>query len=99
MTWTNVDGMGRTSSQYPLAERAVEDTASTSVVVCELVSQVSETPVRELPPLQGAIDSDGLDAVITTGRSRASVAFEFAGYEVVARPNSVELYRGATVTD
>lgn len=90
--------MGLPSSRRPLAERALEDSASTSVVVCELVSQASDTPIEELPPVQEVIDSDGLDAVITSRSARASVVFTFAGYDVVARPDSVELYREATVT-
>lgn len=93
------EGMHRTATDRPLASATVEDAASTSVVVCELVSRVSDTPVRDLPPLEDAIDADCLDTVFAGQCSDGHVSFQFAGYDVIARScDTVELYTEATVT-
>lgn len=91
--------MSRTVNGQPLATTTIEDAASTSVTVCELVSQVSDTPIRELPPLGRTIDADGLDEVFADRSSQGRVAFQYAGYDVVARSSDViEVYQTETTT-
>ncbi|WP_460920194.1 HalOD1 output domain-containing protein [Salinarchaeum chitinilyticum] len=83
----------------PLASTTVEDSSSTSVAVCELVSRVSDTPVRDLPPLEAAIDADCLNGVFSGESADGHLSFQFAGYDVVARSSdTVEVYTEATVT-
>lgn len=92
--------MARPVTQQPLATTTVDDSVSTSIAVCELVSNVSDTPVRELPPLGQAIDSDCLDDLFSRRASTGRLTFQFAGYDVVAQSeNTVELYGMNTVTN
>lgn len=92
--------MSRTVTDQPLATTTVEDSVSTSIAVCELVSSVSDTPVRELPSLGQAVDSDCLDDLFSGGSSTGRLTFQFAGYDVVAQSgNTIELYGKDTVTN
>lgn len=86
--------MSRATDSRPLDTATVDDSESPSVAVCELVSQVSETPIRELPALGREVDPDALDAVFPDDGSIGSVSFQFAGLDVVVRStDTVEVYR------
>lgn len=60
-----------------------------STAVVETVADVTGQDVTDLPPLHGHVDSDALDALLTTdaGGSDDSirVTFEYAGYRVELR--------------
>ncbi|WP_248516683.1 HalOD1 output domain-containing protein [Salinarchaeum laminariae] len=85
--------------RQPIATTTVDDSATTSVTVCEAVSDASGTPVRELPPLRQSIDADSLDDLFASTTAPARLSFQFAGYDVVTRSSGeVELYRVDTVT-
>lgn len=49
-----------------------------STAVVESVSDATDTPVLELPPLQKAIDPDALDALVAEQSTTASVTFRYA---------------------
>ncbi|WP_049911075.1 HalOD1 output domain-containing protein [Halorubrum coriense] len=59
------------------------------VTVSETVSDALGEPVDALPPLSDAIDTDGLDAVMTGDSSHdVTVAFSYAGMTVFVYDDS-----------
>lgn len=64
------------------------------VSVTETVSDALGEPVEGLPPLSDAIDTDGLDAVVTDDRSHdVTVTFSYAGMSVFVRADSTVYVR------
>lgn len=89
----------RTTSTRPLVTKQFDWAASTSVVVCETVSEVADARIEALPPLGESIDPDALDALFD-GTASGSVAFQFAGYDVVVRSTDVvEVYPDGSVIE
>lgn len=89
----------RATNAQPLATTTVQKSESVSVTVCEVVSRVSETSIRELPPLGRTVDPDALDAVFQQDVSYGVLSFQYAGYDVSIRSDgTIEVYREATIT-
>ncbi|GAA0534716.1 HalOD1 output domain-containing protein [Halorubrum ejinorense] len=64
------------------------------VTVSETVSDALGEPVDALPPLSEAIDTDGLDAVVTEDRSHdVTIAFSYAGMSVFVCADSTVYVR------
>lgn len=64
------------------------------VTVSETVSDVLDEPVDALPPLSDAIDTDGLDAVVTDDRSHdVTITFSYAGLSVFVRSDATVYVR------
>jgi hypothetical protein len=59
------------------------------VTVTETVSDALGEPVDALPPLSDAVDTDGLDALVTGDRSHdVAVTFSYAGLAVLVRSDA-----------
>jgi len=59
------------------------------VTVSETVSDVLGEPVDALPPLSEAIDTDGLDGVVTDDEAHdVTVTFSYAGTFVLVRSDA-----------
>lgn len=90
----------RRVDRQPIVRTTVSDGETLSVVVCDLMSRVTDTPIRELPPLATAIDPDALDAVFDGKTTEGSVAFQYADHDLVVRSNGdVEVYPVGTATE
>lgn len=90
----------RSLDRQPLARGRTDDEESHSVVVCELLRRTNDASIRELPPLADAIDPDALDAVFGAADAQGTLAFEYAGRDVLVRSNgAVEVYPADSVTD
>jgi hypothetical protein len=64
------------------------------VTVSETVSDALGEPVDALPPLSDAIDTDGLDAVVTGDGARdVTITFSYAGLFVFVRADSTVYVR------
>jgi hypothetical protein len=64
------------------------------VTVSETVSNALGEPVDALPPLSEAIDTDGLDAVVTNDRAQdVTITFSYAGLSVLVRSDSTVYVR------
>ncbi|SFR49447.1 MULTISPECIES: HalOD1 output domain-containing protein [Halorubrum] len=64
------------------------------VTVSETVSEARDEPVDALPPLSDAIDTDGLDAIVTGDSSHdVTVAFSYAGMAVFVYADSTVYVR------
>lgn len=61
----------------------VDDEQPTSVGVCRLVAAVSDTPIRNLPPLESVIDTAALDELFTDAPAGTRLTFPYAGYRIV----------------
>jgi len=55
---------------------------SPATAVLTQVSEATDTPVLELPPLEEAIDTEALAAVVDGGNPAAQLRFRYAGYVV-----------------
>lgn len=65
-----------------------------SVTVSETVSDALGEPVNALPPLSDAVDTDGLDAVVTDDQSQdVTITFSYAGMSVFVRSDSTVYVR------
>lgn len=64
------------------------------VTVSETVSDALGEPVDALPPLADAVDTDGLDAVVTDdGSQDVTITFSYAGMSVFVRSDSTVYVR------
>lgn len=64
------------------------------VTVSETVSEARGEPVDALPPLSDAIDTDGLDAMVTGDPSHdVAIAFSYAGMAVFVYADSTVYVR------
>ena len=64
------------------------------VTVSETVSDALDEPVDALPPLSDAIDTDGLDAVVTENPAHdVTIAFSYAGMTVFVYADSTVFVR------
>lgn len=59
-----------------------ESDAALSALVVKAVSDATETPVDELPPLYHVIDPDALDELFSGRDTDGSVGFQYAGQTV-----------------
>lgn len=65
-----------------------------SVIVTETVSDALGEPVEALPPLADAIDTDGLNAVMTgDGSHDVRITFSYAGLFVFVRSDATVYVR------
>jgi hypothetical protein len=53
-----------------------------SAAITEAVSARADSPVSELPPLNGTIDPEALDTLFSGRETGGSVEFQYAGYLV-----------------
>lgn len=61
-----------------------ETPSEISIPIAEAVSDALEAPIEELPPLSGAIDLDGLNALMSNSRcDTIVVTFSYAGLRVL----------------
>ena len=64
------------------------------VTIAEVVSDVLDTPMEELPPLSQSIDLEGLHAVVTNdGSHDVTVTFSYAGHRVLVHSNNTVYVR------
>jgi hypothetical protein len=64
------------------------------VTVTETVSDALGEPVDALPPLSESVDTDGLDALVTSERAHdVAVTFSYAGMAVLVRADATVYVR------
>ena len=71
--------MAATTDESPLT---FDSDVLASTAVIEAVSDVTETPALELPPLRTVIDPDALDDLFAGSRTSGRVTFRYAGHDV-----------------
>ncbi|QKY21949.1 hypothetical protein B4589_016180 (plasmid) [Halolamina sp. CBA1230] len=59
-----------------------------SIAVVEAVAAATGRDPREMPPIQGAVDTDALDALLTAGKDGSlRVSFEYLDATVTVHPD------------
>jgi hypothetical protein len=62
--------------------------------ILEAVADAIGTPITALPPLSGAIDLDGLDAIVTDADAHdVTVTFRYAGHRVLVHSSETVYVR------
>jgi len=83
----------------PLATTTVEQADTPSIVIAEMVSDLADAPLDELPPLANAVDPDALDAVFAGEDTVGRLTFTFADYDVLLdSAGAVAVYRSGSIT-
>ncbi|AGN01008.1 hypothetical protein L593_05295 [Salinarchaeum sp. Harcht-Bsk1] len=83
----------------PIATTTVEQTDSASVVISQIVTDVADETIDDLPTLANSVDPDALDAVFASEGAIGRLTFVFAGYDILLDSSgAVEVHQSGTIT-
>ena len=87
------DQTDSTDARPPTVRRDWTESDQPSVMIVEAVAAATDRPTTELPPLQGTLDVDGLEAVLNGRSSSVTVSFRYADTAVsVSENGSIEVH-------